>query len=176
MSDPFERIMRRITVTESGCWEYPCRRRDGYGVLGEGPRGGKTLRAHRVTYERMVGPIPDGMQIDHLCRNRGCCNPQHLEVVTPAENTRRGYAFRETKTHCIHGHEFTPDNTVTNQRGARVCVTCQREAVRQSERRAYEVIKRAARLLGITHRQYRAEYGRSRFTAINIIKEMENAQ
>ena len=56
ITDPLDRIMSRITVTGDGCWEYPCRNESGYGVVGEGPRGGKTIRTHRLVYERLVTP------------------------------------------------------------------------------------------------------------------------
>ncbi len=71
---------------------------------------GKEIGAHRLAYELFVGPIPRGLQIDHLCRVRPCCNPAHLEVVTSGENTRRGKPFNQ-KTHCKNGHEYTPENT-----------------------------------------------------------------
>lgn len=79
----------------SGCWEWTRARmkKTGYGVTAEGKR---TFLAHRVSYEQARGPIPAGMQLDHLCRNRGCINPEHLEVVSQVENLRRGAGTKLT--------------------------------------------------------------------------------
>lgn len=95
--------------------------------------------AHRTAYEDAVGPIPDGLTIDHLCSNRRCCNPSHLEPVTREENARRGERNRLTRSggrpdlvrrsHCKHGHEFTPDN-VRLVGNARICRTCSSDRVR----------------------------------------------
>lgn len=113
-------------VDKSGdCWEWTAfLTPDGYGRFG---LDGAIVAAHRTAYELVVGPIPDGLQIDHLCRNRKCVNPDHLEPVTQLENARRG--FWATKTHCKHGHEFTPENTYIRPTGARQCRTCNRAAV-----------------------------------------------
>lgn len=74
---------------DTGCWEWAGARHEaGYGIVGTNRDG--TFRAHRIAYEHHVGPIPDGLQLDHLCRNRGCINPEHVEPVTNAQNTRRG--------------------------------------------------------------------------------------
>jgi len=122
-----------IRRTESGCWEWTRSINvDGYGDIRAG--GGQHRRyAHRFAYELLVGPIPDGLELDHLCRNRCCCNPAHLEPVTHAENMRRGsYGSR---THCIRGHEFTPENTyVQPKTGHRYCKAC--IALRQRQYRA----------------------------------------
>jgi hypothetical protein len=74
------------------CWEWTGRTDQGYGRVSI---GGRQLRAHRVVYERLVGRVPDGLVLDHLCRNRGCVNPDHLEPVTNEENIRRGVAIRK---------------------------------------------------------------------------------
>lgn len=96
--------------------------------------GRRQVRAHRLAYELAVGPIPDGMVIDHaVCSNRRCVNPAHMEVVTRGENTarsnkRRDYADRKPrapKTHCKRGHAFTPSNTYM-WHGTRICRACRR--------------------------------------------------
>ena len=106
---------------------------------------GKNIYAHRWAYEYFVGPIPDGLVIDHLCRVRNCVNPEHLEPVTPRENVLRGLTpsviaqmNRERgrrRTACRNGHEFTPDNTGRDDDGHRFCRTCQRAADRRYKRR-----------------------------------------
>ena len=88
---------------------------------------GRTKYAHRVAYELLVGPVPEGLDLDHLCRNTRCVNPDHLEPVTHAENMRRGNGAsgrNARKTHCKHGHPFDEDNTMFNCRGDRVCRVC----------------------------------------------------
>lgn len=90
------------------------------------------LSAHRVAYELTRGPIPAGMEIDHLCRVRSCVNPDHLEAVTRGENLRRGRGKTGAQTHCKRGHELTPENTYryVNRRGyvCRHCRQCRRAA------------------------------------------------
>jgi len=110
------------------CWEWTGSRvTDGYGCFAVNRR---MLGAHRVAWMISRGAIPDGMQLDHLCRNRGCVRPQHLEVVTPGENIQRGIAGpllgrrRRAKTHCASGHAFDEANTYVSPRQRR-CRTCE---------------------------------------------------
>src|SRR5699024_1617461 len=92
--------------------------------------------AHRVSYETFAGPIPEGLDLDHLCRNRSCVNPEHLEPVTRSENLRRSplMARGQDKTHCPHGHEYSPENTRITKAGARACRTCERKRNRDKTR------------------------------------------
>ncbi len=88
-----ERVLARVVVDNStACWNFTGAQNGvGYGVVGAGRRGDGNVFTHRVTYEHYIGPIPPGMDIDHLCRNRVCCNPDHLEAVTRRENIMRGH-------------------------------------------------------------------------------------
>jgi hypothetical protein len=120
-----------------GCWEWSRGRANGYGAFWNGSR---KVYAHRVIYELLVGPIPEGLQIDHLCRNRGCVNPAHMEPVTQRINLLRGatlVAENAAKTHCPRGHPYAPGNLSPSRmksRGSRECLTCNRET--QARRRA----------------------------------------
>lgn len=113
-------------VTPTGfCWEWRGSLRDGYGKINvAGSRGGRIATAHRVAYEMLIGPIPEGMQIDHLCRNRACVNPDHLEPVSAQENMARGAWARRNK--CRKGHLLTGDNVRIRPDGARACRACDR--------------------------------------------------
>jgi hypothetical protein len=135
-TDVLIRIMRRVDTQENGCWIFTgCRTRTGYGQVTLSFTEGRAL-THRVVYERMEGPVPEGMQLDHLCRMPACCNPEHLEPVTPAENIRRGNVsavqrarFALMKT-CRKGHERNEANIYHTKDGKRRCRPCQAEWAR----------------------------------------------
>ena len=120
-----EIFMAGVRRSSDGCWRWQRKiGRNGYGVFGL-----RSQLAHRVSYEMFIGPIPDGLQIDHLCRVRSCVNPAHLEAVTVGENCRRrdaALAIGSHKTQCPHGHEYTEENT-RRAGGRRFCRTCARD-------------------------------------------------
>lgn len=112
---------------ENGCWNWTgAIGHWGYGNL-KWDKDGKYKRAHKLAYELVIGPIPEGLVLDHLCRNRACCNPSHLEPVTMKENLHRG--LQGNKTHCPHGHPYSPENTWIEKNGTRHCRECHRQNV-----------------------------------------------
>lgn len=118
-------------IIRDGCWLWTgARNAKGYGSISNG--NGSSDLVHRVSYSRLIGPIPNGLQIDHLCMVPACCNPAHLEAVTGAENIRRRYA---SMTHCKSGHELSAANTNIHRRSngvtTRECRTCHRERMRE---------------------------------------------
>lgn len=141
-----KRFWDKVKITSPhGCWEWTAYK-DKYGY-GEFWLNGKTKRAHGVAYELFNGPIPEGLEPDHLCRNPGCVNPLHLEAVTHKENLRRGSGrggvlhTYTPKTHCLRGHERTPENVDSS--GS--CKTCRAECYKEYRN---------------THKEESAEYHR----------------
>lgn len=143
MPSVLERVLSRIEIdsgsmlSDEPCWLFTgADNGRGYGQVWHER---KQRFVHRVTYEHLVGAIPDGLTIDHLCRKRNCCNPSHLEIATGRENVLRGDAFsarNARKTHCPRGHELIEGNLAAypmRKYGWRVCRTC--HAARQRERR-----------------------------------------
>ena len=139
---PIEERLRRHIVHEdhgyiSPCWIWTGSLNEkGYGRIGIAR---KHARTHRVAYELFVAPIPGGMHIDHLCRVRSCCNPDHLEPVTLAENNRRSAPFNPVMRkgpNCKRGHPFTPENTMptTGGRTCRICRDLPEARARRAER------------------------------------------
>lgn len=127
------RVERKIDIDQdTGCWKWNGHiRKDGYACIGY---QGLNWLIHRAVYTELVGPIPEGMEIDHLCRVKSCCNPEHLEPVTSKVNMLRAKntvaARNAAKTHCPKGHEYTDENTLMlpdsryPHRAGRLCATC----------------------------------------------------
>lgn len=126
-----ERLLRNSVILPTGCREWHgAKNPKGYGNM----RPDKLTVAksvHRLAYTEFKGEIPDGLEVDHLCSNRACINPDHLELVTHKENINRGrHNQNHGKTHCIHGHEFSDNNTSISKNGMRSCRTCGRDRMR----------------------------------------------
>lgn len=111
------------------CWVWTAGKMEGYGAFHLSGR--RTVHAHIVSFTWEYGDIPEGHERDHLCRNRACVRPDHLEAVTHWTNVARGispHGLNAAKTHCRNGHDFSPENTRVNSKGQRVCITCARAA------------------------------------------------
>lgn len=136
------RLLEKVAIGEDGCW------RTTGSVTGKGYArfrfDGRSGHGHRFAYLALVGPIPDGLELDHVCRVRHCVNPAHLEPVTHLENLKRRKPSEEwarsQPTHCVNDHEYTRDNTYNRPNGKRDCRIC-----KNAEKARYRARKAAAR-------------------------------
>jgi hypothetical protein len=138
--DPVDvRFFRWVVAGPNDCWVWAGKTNDeGYARLDLGSRSRnnptrRSVYVHRWSYEFHVGPIPEGLTVDHRCRNKRCVNPAHLEAVTTGENTRR---HTRLITHCPHGHLYDEANTRVSKDGKRACRTCDRARAAQRRNRA----------------------------------------
>lgn len=173
--------------SQADCWPWlaGCTSR-GYGDF---YYDGKQVRAHRFAYELLVGPIPEGLQLDHLCRVRHCVNPQHLEPVTHRENVLRGIgptAEQARRTHCIHGHPFSEDNLRIGANGRRYCRACVNKRHRQDTKSEMDGLKRQPgqrrltkaragelrelRASGLTYRELAERFSVSKWVVRDVVK------
>ena|SRR5215468_1943406 len=133
-TDPWPRFVERFVVEDSGCWTWMGWKTEfGYGCV---RYKGRDIGAHVLAYLLYKGDLPEGTQIDHLCRNRACVNPDHLEAVSPKVNQQRmGAERRKRITHCKHGHEFTSENSILKPDGRKQCRICTNVIHHESQRR-----------------------------------------
>jgi hypothetical protein len=126
------RFWSKVQERDDGCWVWTAYKDSrGYGRFNV---GGRIEYAHRVAYTQVIGVIPEGLVIDHLCRNTSCVNPAHMEAVSHGENTARGIRMRRTDDQCANGHPWT--NTYKSPtRGYRQCRQCLAEAKARSTAR-----------------------------------------
>lgn len=137
--DIVSRFLGKYEVSQNGCWEWQAATWLGYGRFGV---DGRVVLAHRFAYEHFVGPVPEGFELDHLCRNPRCCNPAHLEPVSHRENVRRGTSTN--KGMCRNGHELSPDNVCqwAARKGFTACRVCVRERQKRNRGRINEMQRR----------------------------------
>jgi hypothetical protein len=172
-----ERFWSKVCVSANGCWEWTASRHQGYGQFRiNAPRA--VRGAHRISYEALIGPVVKGLDLDHLCRNRACCNPAHLEPVTRRENLLRGQTLpsaQTLRTHCPSGHPYDGENLILHKtesgfaRECRICVQARdRKRSKTRDRMKYYVPRERKRA---THCQNGHE-----FTAENTITKANGSR
>jgi len=140
--EPFSTWVRQKVRLDhrTGCWVWMGSKNGG--GYGQTTLNGKHVDAHRLVYSELVGDIPSAMDLDHLCRNRACVNPDHLEPVSRRTNLLRGYgvsARNAIRTHCNYGHAFSGDNLGVDGHGYRYCRQCKREQASHRYHRKMEM-------------------------------------
>ena len=169
--DVLDRFWAKVVKTD-GCWVWiGAHIPDGYGSFSANGRVGL---AHRFSYTQFVGPIPEGLQLDHLCRNRTCVRPDHLEPVTSRENSLRGQtvaARHAAKTHCDAGHEFTEANILRTRLGNRQCRACRKVSADKTKQRPEYRAAEAARARSEAYRAYQREYAKRRAPRRRVDRE-----
>lgn len=127
MIETAKEIILRMSIPEpnSGCWLWLYSDRKGYGQV---VYSNRKMNAHRLSYESFIGPIPEDMQLHHVCDIKLCVNPDHLQIVDQSEHSKITWDKRTKITHCPHGHEYTAENTRYNSRWAKTCIQCIRKS------------------------------------------------
>lgn len=146
MKNTIETVLAKLVEGENGCRVWTGSKVYGYGHT---TLDGKSWRVHRLVYEHFKGLIPEGLVIDHLCRNRACANPDHLEAVTQKVNFNRAPNGMLARTHCPAGHPYEGDNLVIKPDGKRRCRTCH---AKHAKERAHQKAQSEGRPVPIGHR------------------------
>lgn len=142
IKSPLERFLSRITVEPNGCWGWKRGHSNGYASFHV--TADRSINAHQFSYEYFVGPVPEGKELDHLCHNRGCVNPDHLEPVIHEVNCQRGDSGpllklkHQSTTHCPKGHPYDEKNTLMQRKKRdgpllRVCKACLEERLKRKK-------------------------------------------
>lgn len=154
MGKELEKLKAKIVIDSNGCWLFrpQC---SGYREYGNLRINGRLQLSHRVFYELEYGPIPHGHVIHHVCGNKRCVNPKHLQAVIPKDHANR---HRSEIRFCPAGHEYIPENTRIDKRGRRSCKTCHRIRMRKPHHRAYQLEYQRSEKGKQKHRERQRQY------------------
>lgn len=147
-------FLKKIMILPEGCWQWTgAHSKNGYGIVRLGGKYGKNRPAHRAMYEHFFGVVDRLLEMDHLCRNRLCVNPNHLEPVSKQENVRRGESgkWQRDKTHCPHNHEYNEENTVMHTK------------IHNGKKYKYRACRECIRVKREKNREYISEYSKKRY-------------